>query len=256
MTDRPGWPGAGRNPGRAPAVIAIGLAAVALAASVSACAGPGRPAGGQQCVAAVRPASEPPGGVDAGHSRAARGGQPRDKSREPGYRPGRAAAGREDHRHRPGTQRRELHRPGRHRAPGLERHRVGDLRHHRHDDRRRLPRGAVHLRRRPLPPGRPAPGRRARGDDQDQQQRCRALRRPPRPDHRRRPRERRGGHPRGRRARVRPRVHHPGAGRRRAQRHGDRGVAAVRRRRPAGHAGGHRDAGERLYRRGRHHAAR
>ena len=43
MTDRPGWPGAGRNPGRAPAVIAIGLAAVALAASVSACAGPAAP---------------------------------------------------------------------------------------------------------------------------------------------------------------------------------------------------------------------
>ena len=37
MTDRPGHPGAGRKPGRAPALTAIGLAAVALAAAVSAC---------------------------------------------------------------------------------------------------------------------------------------------------------------------------------------------------------------------------
>jgi N-acetylmuramoyl-L-alanine amidase len=44
MTDRPGWPGAGRNPGRMPAVIAMGLAAVALA--VSACGGAGTAAAG------------------------------------------------------------------------------------------------------------------------------------------------------------------------------------------------------------------
>jgi N-acetylmuramoyl-L-alanine amidase len=44
MTDRPGWPGAGRNPGRGPAVIAVGLAAVALA--VSACSGAGTAAAG------------------------------------------------------------------------------------------------------------------------------------------------------------------------------------------------------------------
>jgi N-acetylmuramoyl-L-alanine amidase len=44
MTDRPGRPGAGRNPGRGPAVIAVGLAAVALA--VSACSGPGTAAAG------------------------------------------------------------------------------------------------------------------------------------------------------------------------------------------------------------------
>ena len=44
MTDRPGWPGAGRNPGRGPAVIAVGLAAVALA--LSACSGAGTAATG------------------------------------------------------------------------------------------------------------------------------------------------------------------------------------------------------------------
>jgi N-acetylmuramoyl-L-alanine amidase len=44
MTDRPGRPGAGRNPGRGPAVIAVALAAVALA--VSACSGAGTAAAG------------------------------------------------------------------------------------------------------------------------------------------------------------------------------------------------------------------
>jgi len=44
MTDRPGWPGAGRKPGRGPAVIAVGLAAVALA--LSACSGAGTAATG------------------------------------------------------------------------------------------------------------------------------------------------------------------------------------------------------------------
>ena len=44
MTDRPGRPGAGRKPGRGPAVIAVGLAAVALA--LSACSGAGTAATG------------------------------------------------------------------------------------------------------------------------------------------------------------------------------------------------------------------
>jgi N-acetylmuramoyl-L-alanine amidase len=54
MTDRPGWPGAGRNPGRVLAVIAMGLAAVALA--VSACSGAGTAAAG-----AASGASQPSG---------------------------------------------------------------------------------------------------------------------------------------------------------------------------------------------------
>jgi N-acetylmuramoyl-L-alanine amidase len=54
MTDRPGWPGAGRNPGRVLAVIVLGLAAVALA--VSACSGAGTAAAG-----AAGGASQPSG---------------------------------------------------------------------------------------------------------------------------------------------------------------------------------------------------
>jgi N-acetylmuramoyl-L-alanine amidase len=54
MTDRPGSPGAGRNPGRVLAVIALGLAAVALA--VSACSGAGTAAAG-----AAGGASQPSG---------------------------------------------------------------------------------------------------------------------------------------------------------------------------------------------------
>jgi N-acetylmuramoyl-L-alanine amidase len=56
MTDRPGWPGVGRNPGRVLAVIAMGLAAVALA--VSACGGAGTAASGGPS-AAGQPASLP-----------------------------------------------------------------------------------------------------------------------------------------------------------------------------------------------------
>jgi N-acetylmuramoyl-L-alanine amidase len=59
MTDRPGLPGAGWNPGRVPAVIAIGLAAVALAASACGGVGPASVRGpdGPPTASASRPAS-------------------------------------------------------------------------------------------------------------------------------------------------------------------------------------------------------
>jgi N-acetylmuramoyl-L-alanine amidase len=61
MTDRPGLPGAGRKPGRAPALTVIGLAAAALAASVCACdAGPAA-AGGPAVPPAASSASRPAG---------------------------------------------------------------------------------------------------------------------------------------------------------------------------------------------------
>ena len=63
MTDRPGHPGAGRKPGRAPALTAIGLAAVALAAaSVSACSVGPAAAGGSSAppVASSAPPSAGP----------------------------------------------------------------------------------------------------------------------------------------------------------------------------------------------------
>jgi N-acetylmuramoyl-L-alanine amidase len=65
MTDRPGWPGAGRNPGRMPAVIAMGLAAVALA--VSACGGAGTAAAGSPSPAGGS-ASPPSAGAPASAS--------------------------------------------------------------------------------------------------------------------------------------------------------------------------------------------
>jgi N-acetylmuramoyl-L-alanine amidase len=62
MTDRPGWPGAGRNPGRVPAVIAMGLAAVALA--VSACSEAGTAATGAAS-GASQPSGQPASPVTA-----------------------------------------------------------------------------------------------------------------------------------------------------------------------------------------------
>ena len=61
MTDRPGLAGAGRKPGRAPALSVIGLAAAALTASVCACSVGPAAAGGPAVPPAASSASRPPG---------------------------------------------------------------------------------------------------------------------------------------------------------------------------------------------------
>ena len=107
--------------------------------------------------------------------------------------------------------------PERHRPAGVQRHRRRAVRHDGHGDRQRLHRGAVQLRRRHLPGGRPAGGGRHGRADPPEQRRRRALR-----DHagghpQRRPRRRRRRHPRRRRARGRSRLHGARARRRTAR---------------------------------------
>ena len=137
--------------------------------------------------------------------------------------------------------------PGAISKQGLERPGMGVLRHHGHGHRRRLHGGAVQLQRRPLPARRPAPRRRARGDDAHHQQRRRAVRRPAGPDHQRRGTRtsrststRTAGRASGRGFTVlEPVADGPNDS-------GDRVVAAVRPRRPPGVPGRHGDAGEHL----------
>ena len=69
---------------------------------------------------------------------------------------GRPAAQREDHRARPGSQRRERSGAGCHQPDHLERPGERDLRHHRRRDRRRLHRSPLQLQRGRVPRRRPA----------------------------------------------------------------------------------------------------